>query len=679
MKINTKILSLLIVLIAIVSISSVSAAEDIGENQIAVTDDNNVAEIQTTFNDVAEIQSPTDINVIADNAETHEIADGANATVIQQIIDNTTAGDTISFAKNGNYNLGNNSAINIVHTLVVEGNGATLTGAQGFLIQGGNETTDGTQVHDLNFIMVSETGYNGRALDIRSTNNLVVDNCTFKDGNAGIRLQRCTNTTITNNKFTGTTNASSIGTRNEEGTKAINLMGGSKHYIANNTFEKDVLDGVSIASGASNVNMTRNTFNDNWYGIFYGGGVTNISTTENTFDNCKVYAIGLVKAAGETVVDNNTFTIPEEASAIYIEQGNTAHGAPSNIENVTITNNEFSANDTTQDVANAVYIKTNKGALDPTGTLNISDNTYNDQIAPLTIIQGNWDVNGNDVIIEPSEYDTYFVGDKDTELKLGKTYEIQLLDENNVILANKDVNVTIIKNNKTIENFKLETSNLGIIEVTMNDVGNLTIETTFNGENKYHSSKGSFNVSVSTYDVVFFAENATIVTAAKQRYEVILKDENNKLLPNKTVQFTVNGITYKRTTNENGVAGLNINLPMGDYNITTVYTDEEGKVYNQTNTITSVRSNTTILSTPVTFQGKGHKFVATLVNQLGNPLSDKAVAFHINGVKYYRLTDENGQFSLTINLLPGIYNMYMSFDGTGQYAPCNGGSEITVI
>ena len=50
----------------------------------------------------------------------------------------------------------------------------------------------------------------------------------------------------------------------EEGTKAINLMGGSNHNIANNTFEGDLLDGVSIASGASNVNMTQNTFIDNW-------------------------------------------------------------------------------------------------------------------------------------------------------------------------------------------------------------------------------------------------------------------------------------------------------------------------------------------------------------------------------------------------------------------------------
>ena len=354
MKINTKILSLLIVLIAIVSLSAVSAADTVDESPIAVTN-YDTFEVQAANSDAAEIQSASeDLHVIADDAITHEIPDGANATAIETIINNTTAGDTISFAENGNYNLGNNSPISIVHTLIVKGNNATLTGAQGFLIQGGDETTDGTEIYNLNFVMESETGYNGRALDIRSTKNVVVDSCTFENGNAGIRLQRCTNTLITNNIFTGTTNTSSIGTRNEEGTKAINLMGGSNHNIANNTFEGDLLDGVSIASGASNVNMTQNTFIDNWYGIFYGGGVTNISTTENDFDGCKVYAIGLVKAAGDTVIEDNNFTIPVDSTAIYIEQGNTAHGAPSNIENVTVTKNIFSANDTSGDVANAV-------------------------------------------------------------------------------------------------------------------------------------------------------------------------------------------------------------------------------------------------------------------------------------------------------------------------------------
>ena len=150
------------------------------------------------------------------------------------------------------------------------------------------------------------------------------------------------------------------------------------------------------------------------------------------------------------------------------------------------------------------------------------------------------------------------------------------------------------------------------------------------------------------------------------------------MLTNQTVQFTINGVTYNRTTNENGIAGLNINLNMGDYPMTVTYNNGNTTV-TETYTLTAIQSNTTIKSTPVTFEGKGNKFEAQLVDQLGQPIADTTVAFHINGVKYYRVTDSEGKFYLTINLNPGIYNMYMSFDGTFLYAASNGGSQVTVV
>ncbi len=125
--------------------------------------------------------------------------------------------------------------------------------------------------------------------------------------------------------------------------------------------EKDLLDGVSIASGAqNNFQFINNTFVNNWYGVFYGGGVRGVVVEGNTFINNKIYDLGLVKAAGETKINNNTFisgyysvkvdentTLSGTCTPIYIEQGNTAHGAQSTIETITITNNIFEAyNDT---------------------------------------------------------------------------------------------------------------------------------------------------------------------------------------------------------------------------------------------------------------------------------------------------------------------------------------------
>ena len=114
---------------------------------------------------------------------------------------------------------------------------------------------------------------------------------------------------------------------------------------------------------------------------------------------------------------------------------------------------------------------------------------------------------------------------------------------------------------------------------------------------------------------------------------------------------------------------------MADKNIT----DVGNTTVTETYTLTAIQSNTTIKSTPVTFEGKGNRFEAQLVDQLGQPIADTTVAFHINGVTYYRVTDSEGKFYLNINLNPGIYNMYMSFDGTFLYAASNGGSQVTVV
>ena len=45
-------------------------------------------------------------------------------------------------------------------------------------------------------------------------------------------------------------------------------------------------------------------------------------------------------------------------------------------------------------------------------------------------------------------------------------------------------------------------------------------------------------------------------------------DSNGKLLKNTMVKFNINGVYYNRSTNENGVARLNINLNPGNYILT---------------------------------------------------------------------------------------------------------------
>ena len=50
-------------------------------------------------------------------------------------------------------------------------------------------------------------------------------------------------------------------------------------------------------------------------------------------------------------------------------------------------------------------------------------------------------------------------------------------------------------------------------------------------------------------------------------------DGQGKALANKTVKFNVNGVFYDRVTGNDGIAKLKINLPAGQYIITSTYGD----------------------------------------------------------------------------------------------------------
>ena len=55
------------------------------------------------------------------------------------------------------------------------------------------------------------------------------------------------------------------------------------------------------------------------------------------------------------------------------------------------------------------------------------------------------------------------------------------------------------------------------------------------------------------------------------KFNVHVVDGSGNSAWNKNVTFNINGVIYTRTTNINGIASLNINLPKGDYIITTTY------------------------------------------------------------------------------------------------------------
>ena len=134
----------------------------------------------------------------------------------------------------------------------------------------------------------------------------------------------------------------------------------------------------------------------------------------------------------------------------------------------------------------------------------------------------------------------------------------------------------------------------------------------------------------------------------------VIGDNGNPVGAGEVVRFNINGVFYERTTNESGIAKLNINLNPGDYIITAEYNGS------------AVSNNIKVL--PVLSAddldkkyGDSSPFEAKLVDGEGNPYSNQTVGFNVNGVLYNRTTDGEGIAKLNINLQAGVYIITSSY------------------
>ena len=261
------------------------------------------------------------------------------------------------------------------------------------------------------------------------------------------------------------------------------------------------------------------------------------------------------------------------------------------------------------------------------------------------------------------------------KLEIIETYQLTGINIKSYENFNFDYIVTLTNhNNKTIENqiitidvdgktYTNTTNQNGQATITLNlKKGNYTITAS------YGNISTSNILNIIEYDLEKIeSENLEMFYRDGSRFTIRIT-ENSTPLTNRTVKFTINGATYTRTTDSQGYAGIAINLNSGKYNITTQY--------NNLTKVNSILVKSTINGNDLVKMFRNDtQYRATFYNKKGELLKNTQIMFNINGVLYYRNTNENGTAQLTINLNTGEYIITATNPETGeQYS-----NTITVI
>ena len=244
-----------------------------------------------------------------------------------------------------------------------------------------------------------------------------------------------------------------------------------------------------------------------------------------------------------------------------------------------------------------------------------------------------------DVIIYAPDVTKYYGG--------SERFVVTLKDSTGNPIANADINITV--NGQT---YTKTTDKNGETSIAINlNSGVYNVTTECNGTKVY--STVTVKDTVIAKDVTKIYRNAT-------QYQGTFVDSKGNLVKNTDIRININGVFYTKTTDANGMAQLNINLPPGTY-ILTATNPSTGEMHT---------TNVTVLSNIVEnydltkYYRNASQYSLRLLDDKGNPVgSGVSIQLNINGVFYTRTSDANGYVKMNINLPPGTYIVTAEYKG----------------
>ena len=236
-----------------------------------------------------------------------------------------------------------------------------------------------------------------------------------------------------------------------------------------------------------------------------------------------------------------------------------------------------------------------------------------------------------------------------------------------IVVGLKDArgNVTLSLNNKTYT----APIEYGKALFTLSDLTeNVTANVNYAGDYKYNPASTTVNITVNpNLKIIIIAENVTKYYRGPEKFIANIYDYKMDPLVNKSVNLTINGVTYTRITDSNGTVSLNLMIGRGKYDVTTLV--------DNTTLISSVTILSTVIGSDITKYYKNKtQYSVQVLDNIGKAVgAGEVVTFHVNGISYYRTTNESGIATLNINLPPSEYVI------TANYKGCWIENNITVL
>lgn len=619
-----------------------------------------------TYTQAADIATPVAVNpnysaIVNPTGTTYNATSGMTGSEIQGIIDSMADGDTLSFEKNAIFN---DISIYTDKNIKIIGNNATLVGYNN--INASNvpskirtETADGgyaigeyavlyivnttgAVVSDLNIVAqypgydttkatTSTEEYKTVGLHIEQSKKVSALNLDITGASWGIFLRSSPNGLVANNNI------------HDVYTTGIMNFGSANNTIMSNTITNAFNHGIDVRHGTGpNVVIYNNTVSGTKEGIYLMHSKGH-SVYENTISNYKISAITAYGSGNEAIFNNTIST-----GRLYFLLGGGYY-------NVTIGENKYPAS--------SMYYP-----FPP---------TFREFIA---MADSKFQSADNVVGLYSTNTDTKLVADDINFTSAKGTVQVTLTDgdgkaiyNENVILSLNDVNYTA----------KTDANGIATFDVTAKD-GENTATFIYDAKSNYASSNTTAKINVVLNQTAISAAKVTKTYNVAKNIVLDLKDADGNVLANKSVSVTINGKTYKGTTNAQGKASIALtNLAPKTYTATIKFAgDDNFKASTAKATVVVKKATPKLTVKAKTFKvkTKTKKYTITLKTNKGKALSKAKVTIKVNGKTYKATSNSKGQATFKITKLTktGKFTATVKFAKTSYYNAVTKKVKITV-